>query len=805
MIRFASSLRARLIAFVLLAVLPAFGVILFTDQRHRASIADQVQKNALGSARVIATEQRRIFVNAHQLLITLARLPQIREGNTTACGKILAGLLEPLYIDLGVVDAKGNLLCNALGSQNFQGRRLKNSYVDRVVESRDIAVGEIQRDASNGKTVIELGFPVGESTERLRAIAFVVLDYSWIVRITAKNHLPSGAAFTLFDDNGKVFLRDPDDVALVGTRIQTDGAGKSKLVRGVEGNIESTGLDQIARLFTFRQLDHRIGGSVMYAGIDIPARAAFAESEKILRENLIILSVLTALTLIAAWFGADLFVLRRVSDLVDATKKLAGGNLTARTGLPYGGSELGHLARTFDDLAKTLERRATDAKVAETEIQKQHLRQSAIHAITTAMTSSLDVGNVLNALFDGVTILFPSSCVTISWADKQTDMIEPILQPPPIHGTGRPAYAENERGFPLEVFKHKSPLLISNAQTDPRASDPESLRAGGYLTYLGLPMIVKGEVLGVLSFYSTETIDLRIEEETFLADLTHQAAIALYNSHLFEQTRNQTVELEKSNRIKDEFLGIISHELRTPLNIIMNCAEAMNMGVFGDITREHGKGTEKIRVQASHLLSLINSILEITKIESGRMAINAEPINLDEFIRDLESDYAMTSKEKNLAINWRIPADLPNFVTDRMKLRQVAINLVNNAIKFTDHGSVDISFRAVPDEPFLEFSVSDTGIGMAEEFLPHIFDKLNQIDSATTRNYSGAGLGLYLVKNFVGLLGGSVSVYSKPGEGTTFTVRLPINWSRELHDDGRLAGTASTTVIAPRPSTEVEL
>ena len=219
MIRFGSSLRARLIAIVLLAVIPAFGVILFTDQRHRASIAAQVQKNALGSARVIATEQRRVFENAHQLLITLARLPQIRERNSAACEKILAGLLEPLYVDLGVIDTKGNLLCNALGSKSYRNRRMKDSYIGRVVETQDLSVGEIQRDASNGKTVIELGFPVGDSPGALRGIAFVVLDYSWIVRITAENHLPPEASFTLFDDNGRVFLRYPDEPNSVGTRI----------------------------------------------------------------------------------------------------------------------------------------------------------------------------------------------------------------------------------------------------------------------------------------------------------------------------------------------------------------------------------------------------------------------------------------------------------------------------------------------------------------------------------------------------------------------------------------------------------
>jgi len=804
MIRFGSSLRARLIAIVLLAVIPAFGVILFTDQRHRASIAAQVQKNALGSARVIATEQRRVFENAHQLLITLARLPQIRERNSAACEKILAGLLEPLYVDLGVIDTKGNLLCNALGSKSYRNRRMKDSYIGRVVETQDLSVGEIQRDASNGKTVIELGFPVGDSPGALRGIAFVVLDYSWIVRITAENHLPPEASFTLFDDNGRVFLRYPDEPNSVGTRITTGLPADGKLVRGVEGNIEFLGADRVAHLFTYRQLDHKISGNIMYAGIDIPARAAFAEAERILHQNLIVVGVLTALTLVAAWFGADLFVLRRVRDLMGATRQLAAGDLKARTGLPYGGSELGHLARTFDDLAQALEQRATDAEVANTKIHKQRLRQSAIHDISAAMTSSLNVSNVLTALSDGIATLFPSSCVTLSWVGEDGGTIGPIEQPV-RNDTVRQIAAAREHGLPQEVFKINLPLLISNVQTDPRTADPDSLRAAGIITYLGLPMIVKEEVLGVLSFFSTEAIDLRTEEETFLTDLTQQAAIAVYNSRLYEQTRNQAAELEKSNRIKDEFLGVVSHELRTPLNIIMNCTEALTMGVFGEITAEHEKGTGKIRMQASHLLSLINGILEITKIETGGITVNSERINLSHLVTELKSDYAMVSKEKCLAINWHVPPDLPDIVCDRMKLRQLVINLVNNAIKFTDQGSVDISFRTMVDEPFVEFSVADTGIGMAAESLPHIFDKFRQVDSTTTRHYSGAGLGLYLVKSFAAVMGGSVSVQSTLGEGTTFTVRIPIGTASSFLEDTAVSPNITTTGVVPSAYLEGEL
>ena len=783
MIKFASSLRGRLIGLVLLALLPAFGVILFTDQRHRASIASQVQKSALGSARVIATEQRRIFENAHQLLITLARLPQIREQNSVACEKILAGLLEPLYVDLGVFDSKGNLLCNASGSRAYKRRHLKNSFIHRVVETQDLSVGEVQRDASNGKTVIELGFPVSDSPGILRGIAFVVLDYSWIVRITAASHLPSEASFTLFDDRGRVFLRYPEEAKLVGTRLHTGISADAKVVQGVEGNIESLGVDRVARLFTYRQLDHRIAGNVYYAGIDIPARAAFSESERILRQNLLALSGLAALTVIAAWFGADLFVLRRVRDLMNATRELASGNLKARTGLPYGESELGHLSRTFDDLAQALEQRAADARVAEMKIQKQQLRQSAIHEISAAMTSSLDVGNVLRALLDGVATLFPSSYVTLSWVGEQSGMIETIGQSTRNGATDSQVGGHSERSLAKEVFRLKSPLLIPNLQLDSRASDLDSLRASGFVAYLGLPMIVNDEVLGVLSFYSTEVIDLRTEEEVFLTDITQQAAIALHNSRLYEQTKNQASALEKSNRIKDEFLGVISHELRTPLNIIMNCSEALKMGVFGEITPEHEKGTEKIRTQASHLLSLINGILEITKIETGGASLNLEPVDLNVLSTELESDYAMVSKEKNLAVSWHVPANLPGVMCDRMKLRQVIINLVNNAIKFTDQGSVDIFFRSVADEPFFEVSVADTGIGMAEEFLPHIFDKFRQIDNSTTRNYSGTGLGLYLVKGFLDLVGGTISVKSKVGEGTIFTARIPVRTAVSIGED----------------------
>jgi signal transduction histidine kinase len=197
------------------------------------------------------------------------------------------------------------------------------------------------------------------------------------------------------------------------------------------------------------------------------------------------------------------------------------------------------------------------------------------------------------------------------------------------------------------------------------------------------------------------------------------------------------------------------------------------MGTFGDISPDQERGTEKIRVQASHLLSLINGILEITKIESGTAIVQTDHLDIVDFMSEAKSDY-MLPLEKDLILDWDYATDLPIMECDRVKLKQILINLVNNAIKFTDRGYVRVSAHALVDEGILEFRVADTGPGIPDELLPFIFDKFRQIDSATTRNYSGAGLGLYIVKNFVELLGGTIDAHSKVGEGSVFTVRLPI-------------------------------
>jgi signal transduction histidine kinase len=433
------------------------------------------------------------------------------------------------------------------------------------------------------------------------------------------------------------------------------------------------------------------------------------------------------------------------------------------------------MARSFDELAETLEKREAEVHASAKKIHEQRQQQGALYDLNLAITSTLDLGSVLRILLEQIAALFPSCAASVEWIDRNTGALEAIAQHNIGAVSGSPGAAQTEMGLPLVVLSRQTPLMVSNTHTDPRTGNPEFFRVHQFRCYLGVPMIVKEETLGVLSIYIRDERAFSSEEEMeFLTALISQAAMAIYNSRLFEQTRNQAAELERSNKIKDEFLGVMSHELRTPLNIIMNYAEALQMGTFGGITAEQEKGTNKIRSQAGHLLSLINGILEITKIESGTVALLREPIDLVEFMADNRTDYVMPM-EKELSLEWHYPAHLPTIESDRTKLRQVLTNLINNAIKFTDQGSIIISADLLDGGRVVEFQVRDTGPGIPEELLPFVFDKFRQIDSTTTRHYSGAGLGLYIVKSFVEILGGTVSVQSTLGKGSLFSVRLPVN------------------------------
>ena len=241
-------------------------------------------------------------------------------------------------------------------------------------------------------------------------------------------------------------------------------------------------------------------------------------------------------------------------------------------------------------------------------------------------------------------------------------------------------------------------------------------------------------------------------------------------------------ELMKANKAKDEFLSIMSHELKTPLNVIMGYAELARTDTLPAIGLKPQEAVNKILIHSKDLLHMVDEILQATRIEAGAARAVVEDINLTAFLDDLRiSCENPTAKE--LTLIWSYGNELPVTRTDRDKLKHILQNLIANAIKFTPEGSVTISARHLVDKNMMEFKVADTGIGIQPELLASIFERFRQIDASNTRTYGGVGLGLFIVKRFAEMLGGSITVESKPDQGSTFTLTLPVVAPSQKYND----------------------
>ena len=244
-------------------------------------------------------------------------------------------------------------------------------------------------------------------------------------------------------------------------------------------------------------------------------------------------------------------------------------------------------------------------------------------------------------------------------------------------------------------------------------------------------------------------------------------------------------EAERANRAKNDFLAVMSHELRTPLNAIIGYGSLLRDGIPDPPTTGQRQQIERIGASAKHLLALIDEVLTLSRLELGRERITPTSIGVTTLVEEAAAMMEPEARKKGLTLSLTLPEHDVQMVTDAGKLRQALVNLVGNAVKFTDQGEVRISAQAEPDGDDVVFEVEDTGIGIAEEHLPRVFDAFWQVDQAPTRRVGGTGLGLHVTRRLVRLLGGDVAARSTVGVGSCFTIRMSRAWwgeSAQAHD-----------------------
>ena len=284
-------------------------------------------------------------------------------------------------------------------------------------------------------------------------------------------------------------------------------------------------------------------------------------------------------------------------------------------------------------------------------------------------------------------------------------------------------------------------------------------------------------IVSILHDLTQEVENARLAAELARVNEGLEASIRDATAELQEQNRQlawQGQELERAYRHKSEFLASMSHELRTPINALLGYTALLRERIYGDLTERQVEALSRMESSSGHLLELVNDILDLARIEAGRMPLHLEPVSLAALVASVVDSVEPMARAKGLRLIVEVPAELPALITDRTRVKQIVLNLLSNAVKFTREGSVRVTGRALPAEEAVELEVADTGIGIAAEALPGIFEDFRQVDQSSTREFGGTGLGLSIVRKLLGLLGGSIRAESAPDVGTTFTVTLPL-------------------------------
>ena len=321
-------------------------------------------------------------------------------------------------------------------------------------------------------------------------------------------------------------------------------------------------------------------------------------------------------------------------------------------------------------------------------------------------------------------------------------------------------------------------VYIEDTETDLEYEWKDVARTGGVRSVVAVPMVKDGVALGVINLADAAPRAFSPRQVELLETFAAQAVIAINNARLFSEIEEKSSQLEIASRHKSQFLANMSHELRTPLNSVMGFSEMLADGLYGQLPEKAVTTLARIQANGKHLLGLINDVLDLSKIEAGQLQLSIDSYSPGQIVKAAAAAAEPLARAKNLALDIVIAESMPLGRGDERRLTQVLLNLVGNAVKFTDQGSVEITAHA--NNGSFEFTVRDTGPGIAPEFRARIFEEFQQVDDSSTRKKGGTGLGLAISKRIVEMHGGMIGVESTVGVGSKFKVTIPVQAEQKM-------------------------
>ena len=489
---------------------------------------------------------------------------------------------------------------------------------------------------------------------------------------------------------------------------------------------------------------------------------------------------------IGLYFAEGKFI-SPLGSLTEMVRRVASGDLTRKVQIKSR-DEFGELASSFNQMVSNLEKRAS------------------LDNVSMNMLSHLEMSDVLSMTMETLKTTFNAAFARL-WLVGDGDLCEDCIHAEICYDKKRclhlkvtvGMYAKDEDYMRVPIGRlkvgwiaqNRRPSMTNDLAEDEQLHNLEWLLKEGLVSFVGYPLLVGNELLGVVALANRKPISY--EEFAILSSFVNRTAMAIQNARLHSEVmelnlnleRNvaeRTNELELANaklkradQLKSEFLANMSHELRTPLNAIIGFAEILRDGICGKLNELQTESVMDIHESGRHLLHMINDILDLSKIEAGKMELQSEEFSMASAMDDVHSIVRDMANKKKLDMQFVIPDDLPDIYADPVKFKQIMYNLLSNAVKFTpESGRITVDVQINNNDDEFEIAVTDTGIGIAPENQEAIFDEFRQLDSSRSRQYEGTGLGLALTKRLVRLHGGRIWVESEGlGMGSKFSFTLP--------------------------------
>jgi signal transduction histidine kinase len=437
--------------------------------------------------------------------------------------------------------------------------------------------------------------------------------------------------------------------------------------------------------------------------------------------------------------------------------------------------ELGVLARNVNQTSEQLGRLYQEVQARTAELARSVGELEALAEVSKAVNSTLDLDTVLQTIVAKAVQLSDTDAGTIyvfsstrqqfrlrATFGMSNELIAAIFNQP---------IGLNDPGIG-DAARRRTPIQVPDLTEGAPSSVQKIVLDAGYRSVLVVPLLRPNKIVGALVVRRRKPGEFDEQVVRLMETFAAQSVLAIQNAKLFREIEEKGRELEAASRHKSQFLANMSHELRTPLNSVLGFTELLVDGIYGELPDKAKTTVARVQANGRHLLGLINDVLDLSKIEAGQLTLALEDYSVGQIVRSAVTAVEPLAHSKGLSLAATVAENLPLGRGDERRLTQVLLNLAGNAVKFTETGALDIRADAV--DGHFEISVRDTGPGIAPKDQVLIFEEFQQVDNSSTKQKGGTGLGLAISKRIVEMHGGTISVESVPGSGSTFRMRIPI-------------------------------